>query len=330
MTRRTGPLRLDRRFQQLRVGAFEHFAAGDYEKVLPAALAAEGEYPEKGEVPFWIACVYGATGRPRAALEALRTGLARGLYWPDDWLLEDDDLAPVRADTGFAAVVAESARLRTLTEKAATPPAAVTLPAWTGGTRAATSTSPRAIAVTLHGWGQTAEEHAAEWIGVAAAGVAVVAPESAQEPTPGFFVWDDRAAARAAVAAQVRRALGRLHAGEAPLVLAGFSQGGGLAIDLALDGDPLQAAAGLALSSGAEDLEAPPTTPRLRAATGRGLRIRLVAGERDAALPGARGLAAALAGAGIDCPLLVVPGAGHEMPSPESGLLLGEVEALLA
>jgi predicted esterase len=320
--------RLDRRFQKLRTRVFERFSAGDPDRALPLALEAEAAYPEKGEVPFWVACAHGASGRPGDALAALRNGLARGLYWPERWLLEDDDLTSLRGDPGLVAVVAESQRLRAAAERDGAAPAPVVLPAW-AGEAGRQEAAPRAIAVAFHGWGQTAAEHAAEWTAVAAAGVAIVAPESGQQLTPGFFVWDDREAARRKAGVQVRETVGWPGTGGPPLLLAGFSQGGGLALDLALDGLPEPAAGALALSSGLEDLASSPTTDRIRAAADRGLRVRLVAGERDEALPGARELAGILAAAGVPCPLSVVPDAGHWMPSPGSGRLLAEAEALL-
>ena len=132
--------------------------------------------------------------------------------------------------------------------------------------------------------------------------------------TPGFFVWDDREAAREVVAAQYRAATGGLETGGAPLIVAGFSQGGGLAVDLALDDAPAPVAGLLALSAGVEDLEAAPDPARLRRAGERGLRGRLVAGAEDEALEGARALAAAAGAAGLEWPLTELAGAGHRMP----------------
>ena len=157
----------------------------------------------------------------------------------------------------------------------------------------------------------------------------MVAPESTEVLTPGFFVWDDRVTARLTVAAQYRAATGELETAGAPLIVAGFSQGRGLAVDLALDGAPEPAAGLLALSTGVEDLEAAPDQGRLRRAAERGLRGRLVAGAEDEALAGARALAAATGAAGLEWPLTELAGGGHRMPPPQSGLLLSELAALL-
>ena len=76
-----------------------------------------------------------------------------------------------------------------------------------------------------------------------------------------------------------------------PLALAGFSQGGGIAVDLAVAGLPAPACCVLAISSGLDDLARPPGADRLSAAAARGVRARLLAGEGDDALDDVRRLA---------------------------------------
>jgi len=115
-----------------------------------------------------------------------------------------------------------------------------------------------------------------------------------------------------------------------PLLTAGFSQGGGLAVDLAIDADPVTSVGFLAVAAGAEDLAALPDRDRLVAAAARGLRGRLLVGDRDDALAGAGALSGAAVGAGLACSLTIRPGAGHEMPEPPGRLLVDELIALLA
>jgi predicted esterase len=312
---------LDRDFQELRFRVFEALGRSGLDEALQLALEAEVRYPAKGEVPFWLACIHCRQGADEAALAALRGGLARSLWWPEDWLFEDDDLASLRGSVALAEIAARSARLRAATRHVPEP---VLLPAATQG-----ADGPRAVVLALHGWGQEAGEFAAEWAGATGRGFAVVAPQSTQALTPGFFVWDDRALARQTVATQYRAASGELETGGAPLIVAGFSQGGGLAVDLALDGALAPIAGLLALSTGIEDLEAAPDPARLRRAAERGLRGRLVTGAEDEALDGSRALAAAAGAAGVQWPLTELAGGDHRMPPPQSGLLLSELAALV-
>ena len=315
------------RFQPLRTAAFDLLAAGDYRGVLPLALEAEALYPAKGEAPFWLACVHCRLGDTEGALAALRAGLARGHYWPADWLLEDDDLEPLRGRPELEAILRESAAARSAGSGAGALEPVVLDPsgATDGGA------TPAALVLAFHGWGQDADELALHWRAAAACGFAVIVPRSSQQPTPGFFVWDDRETALAEVAAQFRRACGAVSDGAAapPLLLAGFSQGGGLAVDLAIDAEPAPCVGFLAVAAGTEDLVVPPGPDRLAPAAARGLRGRLLVGDRDEALSGAHALAEAGARAGLSWALTVRPGAGHEMPEPPGELVADELAALL-
>jgi hypothetical protein len=277
------------RCQPLRTAVFERLAAGDHGGALPCAVAAAELFPEKGEVPIWLACIHSRLGEPRAAVAALRGGLERGLCWPEGGPLDDDDLEPLRGRADFAAAVrdAAAAAARAPEHGPLTP---VVLSAFSAEGRR----PPRALLVALHGWGQDADEFALHWEATAAGGVAVVAPRSSQEPCPGFHVWDDRGRALDDVASQL--SAGRVLSGgtaATPLVLAGFSQGGGVAVDLALDGLPAPSGAVLTLAAGLSDLAGAPPVDRLAAAAAAGLRARLLVGAGDDALEDVRLLARA-------------------------------------
>jgi predicted esterase len=143
-------------------------------------------------------------------------------------------------------------------------------------------------------------------------------PESSQVETPEFHVWTDRAAADRDIAA----ALGALRAAfavdERRIVVAGFSQGGGLAVSCALTGRVVPATGFAAFGAGVDDVDAG-ALEHAAAAAGRGVRGALLVGSEDEALPAARALHETLSRAGLTCTLQVVPGLVHEMP--ESGLI---------
>lgn len=308
------------RFQPLRTAAFALLAAGDHAGALPYAVAARDRFPGKGEVPFWLACIHSRLGEPRAAVAALTAGLEAGHFWPQDWLLDDDDLEPLRERADFLDVVRASARAAA----AAAPPARldpVVLPA-----RSASGLprAPRAVVLALHGWGQDADEFALHWDATAAAGFSVVVARSSLQPCPGFFVWDDRERALEDVAGQLEAAWDHT----TPPALAGFSQGGGVAVDLALAGLPAPACGVLAISAGLDDITGPPPVDSLAAAASRGLRARLLVGDGDDALEDVRRLARVLSRAGLDGRLTVLPGVSHEVPEPPGEVLALELAAL--
>ncbi len=204
------------RFQPLRTAAFERLAGGDHAGALPYAVAARDLFPGKGEVPFWLACIHSRLGEPRAAVAALTAGLEAGHFWPQDWLLDDDDLEPLRERADFLDVVRESARAAAAAPPARLDPVVLAAASGTGRPR-----TPRAVVLALHGWGQDADEFALHWDATAAAGFSVVVARSSLQPCPGFFVWDDRERALEDVAGQLEAAWDHDDTAGAGRVLAG-------------------------------------------------------------------------------------------------------------
>jgi len=301
-------------FRTQREHVFGLFAQGHYESALAEADAMRRRYPSRGEIPFWIACGLSEIGRSDESLTVLRQASEGGLWWPAEWLLDDEDLAPLHGSEGLRDVVAASRRLREAhVRDHRTPDPVVLTPASAAGAVKAPAGRAPGLLVALHGWGEQIADFAESWRAAAYAGLFVVVPESSQELTPEFFVWDDRERARDDVAHALSPLCEHGRIDERRSLYAGFSQGGGLAVSWALAGGPLPTAAFLALGTGLSDV-APGALGALDQAAARGARGRLIVGDADEALDDARALHEALAHAGVACELAVVPGLGHDLP----------------
>jgi len=244
----------------------------------------------------------------------LREGNDDGLWWPPEWLLDDEDLAPLRRGDGLEEVVAASQRLRAahVREHQTPDPIVLTPPPAAGAGRPPAGSAP-GLLVALHGWGEQAADFVEPWRAATRAGLLVVVPESSQELTPEFFVWDDRERARDDVARALSRSCAPWNVDERRSLYAGFSQGGGLAVSWALAGGPLRTGAFLALGTGLSDVA--PDAPRaLDQAAARGARGRLIVGAADEALDDAHALHEALRRDGVSSDLQVVSGLGHDLP----------------
>jgi predicted esterase len=305
------------------------FSLGRCENALAEARAMRRRFPSRGEIPFWMACALCRLGRADEALAVLREGNDGGLWWPAEWLLDDEDLAPLRGRHGLEEVVAASRRLRAAHLAGSRAPDPIVLsPAPPPGDTAPARGQAPGLLVALHGWGEQAPDFVDPWQAAAHAGLVVVVPESSQELTPAFFVWDDRERARDDVARALSR-LGEHRRVDARRSLyAGFSQGGGLAVSWALAGGPLRDGAFLAVATGLSDVD-PDALRSLDQAAARGARGRLIVGDADAALDDARALQAALSGAGVTSELSVVPGLGHDLPDDFDERLTEAVGLLL-
>jgi predicted esterase len=308
------PLARSVTFRAQREQVFALFTQGRYESALAEAGTLRRRFPSRGEIPFWMACALCRLGRADEALAVLREGNDGGLWWPAEWLLDDEDLAPLRAGDGLREVVAASQRLRTahLTDDHARDPI-VLLPAPTPGTVTPPTGSSPGLLVALHGWGEQMTDFVEPWRAAARAGLVVAVPESSQELTPAFFVWDDRERARDDVARALSPLRRRWRVDERRSLYAGFSQGGGLAVLWALAGGPLRTGAFLAIGTGLSDV-APDALCTHDQAAAREAHGRLIVGDADEAFDDARALHDALRDAGVASDLQVVPGLGHDLP----------------
>ncbi len=192
---------------------------------LGEAQALRTDFPgHAAAVGHTVACLLALEGRTREAVNAL-AGLVDDGRWLSRRQLADPDLAALASHPAHDELTA----LMWSREQEAT--------------RAAHRRSPgvivrgphrpaRAAVVVLHMHGVSGHETAAIWAPVVDADIAVAAVESTLRSGDGLPCWDDPALAQRDVHAGVEaaRELG------APVVLAGGSQGAGVAARLALAG----------------------------------------------------------------------------------------------
>jgi predicted esterase len=290
------------------------FYAGRLTEVLEVSRDLWRRYPSRGEIPFWIACALCLLARPDEALQILKQALEAGLWWPVEWLRDDEDLASLQGRPEFDAIVERAGDLRASRVGPDEPEMIILEPP-------GTSSGPRGAVVTLHGWGGRALDFVDPWRPVLQEGLLLAVPESSQVLSPGFHVWTDRLVATADVAGAYERLRAGYRLDEARLLAAGFSQGGGVAASAALQGAPIPAAAFLAVGTGLSDVD-PVALGALDGRTAGRVRGWLMVGENDEALDDAARLHAELRARGVHCRLEVIPGVAHSIP-PEFAQLLG-------
>jgi hypothetical protein len=87
------PLARTATFRSRRERVMALFAKGRYEPALAEARTLRVCCPRRGEIPFWMACALCRLSRGDEALTMLREATEDGLWWPEKWLRDDDDLA---------------------------------------------------------------------------------------------------------------------------------------------------------------------------------------------------------------------------------------------
>jgi predicted esterase len=294
---------LRQRYRDLNDRVFGLYAAGRPDEALGLIADAGSDLaPWRAELAYLSACLHGSAGRPDAALATLESAAAAGDWWDPSVLDADDDLAEMRGLPGYDALAKASTgrwqRAHEETDRA--------------GDRLVEPAEPaRGVLVALHGAEEDAGDAVAAWGSATSSGYAVLAVRSSQRTSPNYRTWPDQDRAVAELSEAVELLAPRLRA--LPVVAAGFSAGGRVALAWALSGRPSPVAGVLAVAP-AIALDALPTEP----ATGLDP-ARILVGAEDDLLDDVSAVGERLrpSGFGLD----VVPGLGHSFPADFSDRL---------
>jgi predicted esterase len=298
------------------------------ERVL--TLYAEGRYAEALDLlerertavaghpavaAFYVACLHCVDGSPNIALDTLERGLAAGLWWSPVTLGRESDLAPLRGRAEFGALLRESDR-RMRAARVTEPVMRISRPERPSGT----------LLVVLHGAWSTAADVAPYWEEAAGAGVTVAVPQSPYPVTSdgGRFSWPEPG-----VQEEVSDALSRVKASEAfdpdRVILAGFSQGGRLAVDMGARGEPFPVDGVITVGAGLLPEENPLVPGPGRVAPP----FWFLTGEHDHGRESVERFHATLTDRGYRSRLDVVAGLGHSFPDDFAQRLPGALEWVL-
>ncbi len=309
-------------FSELQARVFDLYGKGASREALDIVLRAREVFPERaGRISFWTGCLRSRLGELDEALEALEQAVEEG-FWSPEMFRTDPDLEPLRGREDFRAVLAKCEHLREEAQAKARPELLVRTPP----DYAADRRYPLLLA--LHGRGGNARDPLPHWSEALSAGLILALPQSSQVMGSESFSWDDPERARQELGDHYR-ALQRDHPVDTVrVVLAGYSQGGALALSLALQGDPVPPRAFI--------LVAPSPLPAfgtleaaIENATARGLQGWIWTGQRDPSLEATKELHRFLVEGGLDCQLHVEPDVGHEFPPDFASKLKSAVTFLV-
>ncbi len=176
---------------------------------------------------------------------------------------------------------------------------------------AAQFSPPFPLLLALHG--ANANIEADHWSSTAANGWLVCLPQSSQAYSPGAYTWNDLEWAKQEVLERFVAICKEYPVDPQRVVLAGFSQGGGLAARMVLSG--MIQARGLVLV-GPFLMDVNVLVPLMLAHPPQGLRVYLVAGHKDRYCLGvAQQMAGLLPQYGATCKLDVYPDLEHSFPT---------------
>ncbi|OWR26543.1 hypothetical protein CDO73_25970 [Saccharibacillus sp. O23] len=280
-----------------------------------------------------------ASGRESEAMAVLREAvLEQGFWYPADYLLEDEDLEPLRGMDGFAELADLCAKREEAALANAAPGLAVlgtggsvggafgrpadeveaakaeSAAAKAGTEESAAEAAARPLLLALHGDQENERDSAPFWGTASRAGWTVGLVRSSQTRFSDAYGWDDIDLG----AAELREHLETLRGsapepGGAPVALGAYSAGAEVALNALLH-DELPAD-GLVLVSPWLD-EPGEWVEAMDRLEGRTPRFALIAGAEDAeGREAMESLVEAMQEAGLEFRLELVPGMGHDYPA---------------
>ncbi len=183
----------------------------------------QASFPEQAaRMVFWRMCLLSLTGRPAEVLSVFQRGLDAGWWWAEE-MFADPDLNAVRDMPEFRR--SSPFRRRNIRRHENT----------SNEIRSSCCRMPPALGnvpllIALHGRNGNKESNLEYLQALSQKGWIVLAAQSTQPLFPGAYCWDDAAQGLADVLYYHKQALQRYPIDPQRVVIAGFSQGGGMAI----------------------------------------------------------------------------------------------------
>jgi predicted esterase len=280
------------------------YGRGDYAAALAVTERLAADFPEQSaRTDFWRICLLSRLQKTDEALQIFRSALERGMWWSEPTLRSDPDLEPLQGNPDFERLAA-ACRERHAAAQAESKPALIVR-------EPAEAAKPYPALIALHPMGGTAEENLPYWKHACSKGWLVAAVQSSQLVWPGAYAWSDRDKGQEEVIGQFAGLCERYPVDRSRVIVGGMSQGGALAIRLALNGS-LPAIGFLAVVPGR--IEAALLAEWAAARREVPVRGYLVSGGKDPRHEFFHQVCETLQQHGIPCRMEEHPEMGHEFP----------------
>lgn len=216
-------------FNELTDRLMDLYTGGKYVEGLEMIERNSDRFPEQAaRTTFWKMCLLGLCGRAADVLSIFQRGLDSGLWWAESQF-SDSDLDAVRDSPEFKRLVAasqekyEEARAHVRRDQAILVPESP-------------STGKYPLLIALHGRNGNKDADLEHWEVACQKGWFVLSPQSTQPLFNGSYGWDDPAQSLADLDFYYEQVSKKYPIDPQRIVIAGFSQGSGMAIYTALKG----------------------------------------------------------------------------------------------
>ena len=288
-------------FQELTDELMRLYPQGKYAEALEVVEQNADHFPEQSaRITFWRMCLLSLCGRTADVISVFRQGLDSGLWWAES-LFVDTDLDNVRNLPEFKRLAAESNKKAAEMQAHIQPARTLLVPEDTA--------RELPLFIGLHGRNGHKDSNFEYWEVARQKGWLVLSPQSRQAIFPGSYCWDDSEQGLTDILFHFAEIKKTYKVNPGRIILAGFSQGSGMAIHAALSGK-----FGARGFIGVGTFIAQPDSLRPLARQSQTVRGYFVTGEKDHTLDKARAIQNILRENNILFEEEVHPNLGHEFP----------------
>jgi dienelactone hydrolase len=278
------------------------YTEGKYADALELVDQNANNFPEEAtRIAFWKMCLLSLCGRTEAALSVLRQGLDSGLWW-SEVQFQDTDLAAVRDLSEFKRLVAISQKKYEEVRRHIEPEYDVLLPD-------EPTSGKYPLLVAVHGRNGNKNSHTEYWDIARQKGWLVLLAQSTQPLSSSSYCWDDPSQGLEDLLLYYKQVSKKYPIDPQRVMIAGFSQGGGMAIYAALSGE-INASRFIAVASFHND----PASLKRFAKHAQHVRGYFLTGEKDRSLDNVREVQKVLKEDHIQFSEEVHPELGHDFP----------------
>ena len=289
-------------FQELTQELVHLYTEGKYAEADEMVAQYADQFPEESaRTTFWRMCLLSLSGDVDGTISVYRHGLNAGLWWRND-VFNDNDLNAVRDLPEFQRLIAESQEKYEQARLQIERDYAVLLP----GTL---SSGEYPLVIALHGRNGNKDSNLPEWEAARRKGWLVLLTQSTQPLFPGSYCWDDPAQGLADLLFYYEQVSRDYPIDPQHVILAGFSQGSGMAMHAALSGK-LQAHGFIGIASWWAD----PRDLASQIEDSKRVRGYLITGEKDHTFDTAKKILQVLQEKQISVAEELHPALAHEFP----------------
>ncbi len=296
------------KFETLQKLVFSYYGKCKYEKALDIArIAAEGFPDELSRTSYWRACLYSLLGRQQEAIEVLRSALAKGIWWSPRAMQLDADFDGIKDTKAFEEILEDCRFYEERARKNSIPEVLVITPnKYTRG-------HIYPLLFSIHWHNGNPQEFSRLWRYNSAFSSFILAfPQSSQATGVNEYCWDDEEASHRDIQELYNRVLKGYAVDTGCIIAAGASQGGKLALDMALKYNNDTVKGFIVFIPTLKEFES--YIPYIKGAAAKNIRGCIITGDQDYYYSNVLTLNNCFKRFGLSCKLITLPGMGHFFP----------------